>query len=78
MNEWLSGHGIGKRVPVVNGGTILLDSCREGENKYKKICERRVYEERGGKEEGKSGNFREIVKRKASICLEIYRKDQVL
>ncbi len=39
----------------------------------KKICERRVYEETGGKEEEKSGNFREIVK-----STESYRKDQVL
>ncbi len=33
MNEWLSVHGIGKRVPTVSGGTVLLGSSRGGENK---------------------------------------------
>jgi hypothetical protein len=33
MNEWLSAHRIDKRVPAVSGGTILLGSSREGENK---------------------------------------------
>ncbi len=28
MNAWLSAHGIGKRVPAVSGGTILLGSSR--------------------------------------------------
>jgi hypothetical protein len=33
MNEWLSVHGIGKHVPALSGGTILLGSFRGGENK---------------------------------------------
>jgi hypothetical protein len=50
MNEWLSVHGIGRRVSAVSGGTILLGSSREGENKQERYVERRVYEETGGKE----------------------------
>ncbi len=34
MNEWLSAHGIGKHVPAVSAGTIILGSFRGGE--YKK------------------------------------------
>jgi hypothetical protein len=33
MNEWLSAHRIGKRVPSVSGGIVLLGSSRGGENK---------------------------------------------
>jgi hypothetical protein len=33
MNEWLSAHGIGKDVPAISGGTILLGSFSGGENK---------------------------------------------
>jgi hypothetical protein len=33
MNEWLNGHRIGKRVPAVSGGTMLLGSSKAGENK---------------------------------------------
>ncbi len=33
MNEWLSAHGIGKPVPTVSGGTVVLGSSRGGENK---------------------------------------------
>jgi hypothetical protein len=35
MNEWLSVHGIGKRVPAVSGGTIFLGSSRGGETNKK-------------------------------------------
>jgi len=38
MNEWLSGHGIGKRVPAVSCGTILLRSSKAGENKSKRYA----------------------------------------
>jgi hypothetical protein len=37
-------------VPTVRGGTVLLRSSREGENKYERSVKRRVYDERGGKE----------------------------
>jgi hypothetical protein len=51
MNEWLSvQHGIDKCVPAFSGGTILLGSSREGENKQERSVSRRVYEEMGGKE----------------------------
>jgi hypothetical protein len=36
MNEWLSAHGIGKRVPTVSGGTVLLGSSRGGERKQER------------------------------------------
>jgi len=35
MNEWLSVRRIGKRVPAVSGGTILLGSSRGGETNKK-------------------------------------------
>jgi hypothetical protein len=38
MNEWFSGHGIGKRVPAVRGATILLGSSKAGENKLKRYA----------------------------------------
>jgi len=38
MNEWLSGHGIGKRVPAVSGGTVLLRTSKAGENKSKRYA----------------------------------------
>ncbi len=44
MNEWLSAHGIRKRVPSVNGGTVLLGSSRGGENKKERLVKRRVYD----------------------------------
>jgi hypothetical protein len=51
MNEWLIGHGIGKRrVPAISGGTILLGSSKVGENKWKRYVTEEFYEETGGKE----------------------------
>jgi hypothetical protein len=50
MNEWLSVHGIGKRVRTISGGTVLLGSSRGGENRSEKSVRRRVYDETGGKE----------------------------
>jgi hypothetical protein len=44
MNKWLSAHGIGKRVPTVSGGTVLLGSSRGGENEEEKSVKRRVYD----------------------------------
>ncbi len=35
MNEWLGVHRIGKRVPAVSGGTILLGSSWGGETNKK-------------------------------------------
>jgi len=46
MNEWLSGHGIGKRVPAVSGGTILLGSSRGGENKSKRYVKKEFMKKR--------------------------------
>jgi len=37
MNEWLSVHGIDKRVPTVSGGTILLGSSSGGETNKKDV-----------------------------------------
>ncbi len=42
MNEWSSAHGIGKHVPAVSGGTILLGSFRGGENESERYVKRRV------------------------------------
>jgi len=49
MNEWLSAHGIGKRVSTVSRGTVLLGSYRGGENKSERFLKRRVYDKTGGK-----------------------------
>jgi hypothetical protein len=63
MNKWLSGQGIGKRVPAVSGGTILLGSSWGGENKSKRYVKeefmkkreerrrRRVWKFQGDREE---------------------------
>ncbi len=46
MNEWLSVNGIGKRVPAVSGGTILLGSSWGGENKSKRYVKEEFMEKR--------------------------------
>jgi hypothetical protein len=65
MNGWLSVHGIGKRVPAVSGGKILLQSSWGGENKSKSYVKeeflkkweerrkRRVWKFQGDREEGR-------------------------
>jgi hypothetical protein len=50
MSEWLSVHDIGKRVPTVSGGTVLLGSSRVEEYKQERFVKRRVYDMMGGKE----------------------------
>jgi len=40
MNEWLSVRGIGKCVPAVSGGIILLGSSRGGETNKKDMWEK--------------------------------------
>jgi len=37
MNEWLSAHGLGKRVLVISGATRLLGSSMGGENKERSV-----------------------------------------
>jgi len=62
MNEWLSGHGISKRVPAVSGGTILLGSSRGGENKLKRYVKKefmKKWEERRKRREWKFQGDRE-------------------
>jgi hypothetical protein len=59
MNEWLSGHGIGERVPALSGGTILLGSSREGENKYKRYVKEEFMKKGEERRKGKFQGDRE-------------------
>jgi hypothetical protein len=80
MNEWLGVHGIGKHVPAVSGGTILLGSFKGRRKQIRNICEKeefmKKWEQRSKRRVWKFQG--DLYRGNASICPESYRKDQVL
>ncbi len=80
MNEWLSAHGIGKHVPALSGGTILLGSFRGGENKKKDMWKEEFMKKGEERSKRRVWKFQGDHKEETHqyVERESYTKDQVL